>query len=74
MLASSNIGESSIISVSVNVKLLNGSSKEDVWAGNFFKFSGELISSHYGKIQIGDHCLVGSRCVVGAVNKVILGD
>ena len=74
VLASSNIGENSIISVSANVKLLNGSSKEDVRAGNFFKFSGELISSHHGKIQIGDHCLVGPRCVVGAVNKVVVGN
>lgn len=72
--ASVNIGKANIISATATVKLLNGSSKEDVQIGDYFKLSGELISSHHGKIKIGDHCLVGPRCVVGAVNSVVLGN
>ena len=68
------IGDSSIISATANVKLLYGSSKEDIVIGEYFKISGELISSHHGKIQIGNHCLVGPRCVIGAVDSVILGN
>lgn len=33
-----------------------------------------MISSHHGKIQIGNHCLVGPKCVIGAVDSVILGN
>lgn len=68
------IGDNSIISATANVKLLYGSSKEDIVIGEYFKISGELISSHHGKIQIGNHCLVGPRCVIGAVDSVILGN
>ena len=68
------IGGNSIISATANVKLLYGSSKEDIVIGEYFKISGELISSHHGKIQIGNHCLVGPRCVIGAVDSVILGN
>lgn len=70
---SASIGEYSIITNTANVKLLYGSSKEDVIIGNYFKFSGEIISSHHGKVKIGDHCLLGPRCVVGAVNLVAIG-
>ena len=72
--ASVKIGKANIILATANVELLNGSSKEDVQIGDYFKLSGELISSHHGKIKIGDHCLVGPRCVVGAVNSVVLGN
>lgn len=68
------IGENSIISATANVKLLHGASKESIKIGNYFKLSGELISSHNGRIVIGDHCLVGPNCVVGAVNKVVIGN
>lgn len=69
-----NIGDNSIITSTANVKLLYGSTKDDICVGTHFKISGELISSHHGKIEIGNHCLVGPRCVVGAVNQVKLGD
>lgn len=68
------IGENSIISATANVKLLHGASKESIKIGNYFKLSGELISSHNGRIVIGDNCLVGPNCVVGAVNKVVIGN
>ena len=72
--ASVKIGKANIILATANVELLNGSSKEDVQIGDYFKLSGELISSHHGKIKIGDHCLVGPRCVVGAANEVVIGN
>ena len=68
------IGNNSIVSTTANVKLLYGSSKGDIVVGEYFKISGELISSHHGKIQIGNHCLVGPKCVIGAVDSVILGN
>ena len=74
VLSSVVIGDNYIISSTANVKLLYGSSKEDIKIGDYFKMSGELISSHNGKIDIGKHCLVGPNCVVGAVNKIIIGD
>ena len=74
VLASVTIGENSIISAPAHVKLLYGSDKEDIKIGSYFKFVGELISSHHGKIEIGDHCLVGPNCVIGAVNSVKIGD
>ena len=67
------IGANSIITATANVKLLYGSSKNDIRIGDHFKISGELISSHGGKIVIGDRCLVGPNCVVGAVNNVFIG-
>ncbi|WP_291587857.1 DapH/DapD/GlmU-related protein [Bacteroides sp.] len=68
------IGENSIICSSAHVKLLHGSEKKDIKIGSHFKFVGELISSHHGKIEIGDHCLVGPNCVVGAVNSIKIGN
>lgn len=74
VLSSTKMGHNPIISSSANVKLLWGSSPEDIRIGNSFKLSGELISSHKGKISIGNYSLVGPNCVVGAVNSVTIGD
>lgn len=63
----------SIITSSAYVKLLYGSNKDDIQIGTNFKLSGSLISSHGGKIKIGDHCLIGPNCVVGAVEYVEIG-
>lgn len=71
--SSAIFGHKAIITLSANVKLLNGSTKDDIKVGDNFKISGELISSHGGKIEIGNNCLVGPRCVVGAVKSVKLG-
>lgn len=74
VISSAIIGNYNIISTTANIKLLYGSTKNDIKIGEYFKFSGELISSHGGKIEIGDHCLVGPNCVVGSVNRVIIGN
>lgn len=71
--SSAIFGHNAIITLSANVKLLNGSTKDDIKIGDNFKISGELISSHNGKIEIGNNCLVGPKCVVGAVESVKLG-
>lgn len=68
------IGENSIISESASVLLLHNSTKNDIKIGDRFKLSGQLISSHGGKITIGNRCLVGPSCCVGAVNEVTIGD
>lgn len=72
--SSAIIGHKAIITLSANIKLLNGSTKDDIKVGDNFKISGELISSHGGKIKIGNNCLVGPRCVVGAVSSILIGD
>lgn len=72
--SSAIFGRNAIITSSANIKLLNGSVKDDIKIGDNFKISGELISSHRGKIEIGNNCLVGPRCYVGAVNLVKIGD
>lgn len=68
------IGDHSIVAATAYIKLLYGSDKKDIVIGTFFKFTGELISSHHGKIKIGNHCLVGPKCTVGAVNSVVIGN
>lgn len=74
ILSAVTIEANSIIAPSASVKLLYGSNKEDVKIGHCFKFTGELISSYHGKIEIGNHCLVGLNSVVGAVDLVKLGN
>lgn len=74
VLSFTTIGDRSIITYTANVELKYGSTKDDIVIGDFFKISGELISSHHGKITIGNHCLVGPNCHVGAVNEIIMGD
>lgn len=72
--ASSTIDKDYIITLGANIKLLHGSTKNDIHIGKNFKISGEIISSHHGKIEIGNNCLVGPRCTIGAVNHVKLGN
>lgn len=72
--SSAIFGRNAIITSSANIKLLNGSVKDDIKIGDNFKISGELISSHRGKIEIGNNCLVGPRCYVGAVECIKLGN
>lgn len=72
--SSTTIGKNSIVSSSASVKLLYGSNKDDINIGDCFKITGELISSHHGKIKIGNNCLLGPNCVIGAVNQVLIGD
>ncbi len=74
LFSSAVFGEFPIITIGANIKLLNGSTANDIHIGNVFKLSGELISSHNGKIEIGDNSLVGPRCVVGAVSSVKIGN
>lgn len=68
------IGNNNIITQSANIKLINRSVKEDIKIGSYFKISGQIISSHHGKVEIGDHCLVGPNCCVGAVLSVKIGN
>src|SRR5690606_29385566 len=68
------IGINPIITERASVLLTNGSKKEDIIIGNRFKLSGQLISSHRGKIKIGDRSLVGPNCYVGAVQSVTIGN
>lgn len=52
-----------------------GSKKEDIVIGDAFHFqSGSLISQNGGKIRIGNHVIMGFKCVIGASNSVSIGD
>lgn len=70
----SNIGNYPIITETASILLMSGSNKNDINIGDRFKISGQLISSHNGKIFIGNRCLVGPRCCIGAVNNITIGN
>ena len=71
---SANIGRNPIITETANIKLLYGSTPNDIQIGDVFKICGELISEFNGKITIGNNCLVGPHCVVGAVCQISIGN
>ena len=71
--SSCNIGDNSIITNTAFIKLRK-SDPSDITIGSYFKMSGTLCSQYHGKIEIGDHCLVGPNCIVGAVDSVKLGN
>ena len=71
--SSCNIGADSIITETAFIKLLHSDSS-DIKIGDYFKLSGALCSQFHGKIEIGDHCLVGPNCFVGAVDSVKIGN
>lgn len=73
ILSSAIIGKDCNIEASARIQLLC-SSKEDIVIGNAFNFKGIIISEYHGKIKIGDHTLLGPNCVIGAVNKVEIGN
>lgn len=50
------------------------SEKDDIQVGDHFNFKGTIISEFGGKVLIGNHTLLGPNCVIGAVNRVEVGD
>jgi maltose O-acetyltransferase len=73
VLNSACIGSNPVITMSGNVEISGGSTKNDIVVGDFFKLSGSLISFGGGKIRIGSYSLVGPGCAVGAANYVEIG-
>ncbi len=73
VLASAIVGKEPLIFEAARVQLLS-SSRENVIIGDYFNFKGTIVSQYNGKVEIGHHCLVGPGCILGAVDKVILGD
>lgn len=73
VLSNAVVGREPLISETAHVQLVE-SCKDNIIIGDYFNFKGTIVSEYDGKIQIGNHCLVGPGCILGAVEKVILGD
>lgn len=67
------IGEDCIISRDARIQLYS-SDRNDIKIGDNFNFKGIIISEYHGKVHIGNNCLLGPGCVLGAVDKVVLGN
>lgn len=58
-----------------NVRLMCGSTKEDIIIGDNFRcFGGTLVSQNGGKIIIGDNVKIGNQVLIGSVNSVTIKD
>lgn len=73
VISSCIIGDNYSIEHTAKIELLS-SSKDDIIIGKYFNFKGKLISQFNGKIIIGNHSLLGPNCVIGAVERVEIGD
>ena len=53
---------------------LYSSDRTDIVIGDNFNFKGIIISEYHGNVRVGNNCLLGPGCVLGAVDKVVLGN
>ena len=67
------IGEDCMFSRDARIQLYS-SDRTDIVIGDNFNFKGIIISEYHGNVRVGNNCLLGPGCVLGAVDKVVLGN
>lgn len=68
-------GDGLEISPQTTIRLMEGSIKEDIVIHNNVMLLGcSLLSSHHGKIELGNHSKLGRGTKILCVDKVVIGD